>query len=197
VDHARTHRDCPGWPASRLNAVNDPRLAAYPSRRGDFLERYVANPGFGQALEREVVLAPIRLAVREWPGHRGPLLITEPGALPDPSRLAPRWRILSLTPRPNIPLHVRAWDVLGVLDQFGFLRPVLLGGLPALLLGAWFPHRVAGLVLIDPVLSSNEPELVDCQPDLAALRARLACPVLDMRLPPDHAMLESFLASAC
>ena len=177
MDHARPSGDRAGRPAPRLSTVDDARLAV--------------------RLDREVVLAPVRLLVREWPGHRGPLVITWPAAMPDPSPLAPRWRVLSLSPRAEVPYQVQAWDILGLLDQFGFAKPVLLGGPPALMVAACFPRAVAGLALVESHALPPGPDLLDCPSDLGALRTRLTCPVLDVPVPVLPAMLAALLDAAC
>jgi pimeloyl-ACP methyl ester carboxylesterase len=103
--------------------------------------------------------------------------------------LAPRNRVLSLQPRGASPYQVDAGDLLEVLDQFGFLTPVLvaerLGCVPALLLAAWHPQHVAGLVLVDPTSSTlvdgvEGRALRDCPPDLPSLRAQVQCPVSEV-----------------
>jgi pimeloyl-ACP methyl ester carboxylesterase len=174
-------------------------------------------------LERTIELAEVRLRLRDWPGFAGPLV-----HVPDPlaassavvntlaATMAPRYRVLSLTPRGVSPYQVDAFDLLATLDQFGFERPVLvgerLGCVAALLVAAWYPHRVAGLVLIvaaalDPEsLNSTEvPQtadgflraraLKDCPPDWGSLRAAVECPVLELsRHATAVEAVEAFLA---
>jgi pimeloyl-ACP methyl ester carboxylesterase len=175
------------------------------------------------SLERTIELAEVRLRLRDWPGFAGPLV-----HVPDPlaassalvnalaATLAPRYRVLSLSPRGASPYQVDALDLLATLDQFGFERPVLvaeqLGCLTALLVTAWYPQRVAGLVLVDaaalepqPLHSTETPPsadellraraLKDCPPDWASLLAAVECPVLE--LSPHAtvvAAVEAFLA---
>lgn len=148
-------------------------------------------------LGRTLELAEVRLLLRDWPGLAGPLIhVPDPLSLEDDvaealaAALAPRYRVLSVQPRGASPYQVDASDLLAVLDQFGFERPVIvaeaLGGVPALLVAAWHPRRVAGLVLIDP--TSDPPSadclmaraLRDCPPDVIALRDALQCPKLDL-----------------
>jgi len=80
-------------------------------------------------------------------------------------------------------------DLLGVLDQFGFLSPVVLGErrgcTSVMLVAAWYPERVGRVVLVDPTLASVGDDvralsLRDCPPDWRALRARMACEVLEL-----------------
>jgi pimeloyl-ACP methyl ester carboxylesterase len=114
--------------------------------------------------------------------------------------LAPRYRVLSLASRGDVPYQVDVVDLLGVLSQFGFARPVLvgerLGCVTVQVAAAWYPDRVAGLILVDPVYAPSQSETVatralrDCPPDWSSLRAALRCPVLE-RITPDD--VESFL----
>ena len=134
--------------------------------------------------------------MRDWPGMSGPLV-----HVPDPlfptdalvtnlaETVAPRYRVVTVAPRGSSPLQVDAVDLFGVLVQFGFTTPVLvgerLGCVTALLVSAWYPDRVAGLVLFEPIYAA--PNIVsiaaralrDCPPDLAALRTAIRCPVLE------------------
>lgn len=117
---------------------------------------------------------------------------TKPSVLVDAlaARLAPRQRVLSVTPRPEVAYQVAAADLHGVLQQFGFLEPVLvgerLGCVPVLLVGAWHPEHVGGLVLVDPTRtppsdgSLEARSLRDCPLDWEALRASLRCEVLEV-----------------
>ena len=136
------------------------------------------------------------MRVRDWPGLAGPLI-----HLPDPLgpsnlidrialRVAPRWRVLSVSPRADTTYQLDAADTLGVVEQFGFRSPVLLGErlgcVQALLLAAWYPERVGGLILLE---ASGQPPggddvaaraLRDCPPDVAALRRAVRCRVLEL-----------------
>jgi pimeloyl-ACP methyl ester carboxylesterase len=104
--------------------------------------------------------------------------------------LAPRYRVLSVTPRGESPYQVDAVDLVAVLRQFGFVAPVLvgerLGCVVALLVGAWYPERVAGLILVDaefatpPGDSTEARALRDCPPDWPRLRQAVRCPVLEV-----------------
>ena len=117
-------------------------------------------------------------------------------------RLAPRYRVLSLASRGEAPYQVDVVDLLGVLSQFGFRAPVLmgerLGCVTALVAAAWSPHRVAGLILFDPVYDTPRSEslaaraLRDCPPDWPALRSAVRCPVLERSAAED---VEAFLAA--
>jgi pimeloyl-ACP methyl ester carboxylesterase len=134
--------------------------------------------------------------VRDWPGLNRTLV-----HCPDPLassalvdslalRLAPTHRVLSLAPRPDVPYQVATMDLLGVLDQFGFPQPVVvgerLGCLPVVLVAAWYPYRVGQIILVDPTRAASGGNSVvaralrECPPDWAALRARLACDVLEL-----------------
>ena len=105
--------------------------------------------------------------------------------------LAPRYRLLSVAPRGDVPYQVDAVDLLGVLRQFGFVAPVLLGerfgALTATLAAAWYPELVAGLVLVDARLDSPLPSdsikaraLRDCPPAWSRLESALICPLLEL-----------------
>jgi pimeloyl-ACP methyl ester carboxylesterase len=151
--------------------------------------------------------------LRDWPGVAGPLV-----HVPDPvvasevveviaAAMAPRYRVLSVSPRESVPYQVAAADLLGMLDQFGFSAPVLigegLGCLAALIVSAWYPTRVGGLVLVDtaweppPGDSVAARALRDCPPNLAALHGAVRCPVVEV--PPASTSLaqdiEAFLAA--
>jgi pimeloyl-ACP methyl ester carboxylesterase len=103
--------------------------------------------------------------------------------------MAPRFRVVSVSSRGDSPYMVNAVDLHATLRQFGFSKPILvgerLGCLTALLLAAWYPSNVHGLVLIDPMYAPPPAETIearalrDCPPDVARLRVRLSCPVLD------------------
>ncbi|HEV7664075.1 MAG TPA: alpha/beta hydrolase [Chloroflexota bacterium] len=156
------------------------------------------DPRLRVCLERTVELGAVRLALRDWPGLAGPLVhVADPfsPASETPSVLAealvPIYRVVSLSPRGNSPYQVDTSDLLGTLDQFGFVEPTLvgerLGCVAALLLAAWYPERVGRLVLIDPTYDPPASDniaaraLLDCPPDWPALRARTRCPVLVVR----------------
>jgi pimeloyl-ACP methyl ester carboxylesterase len=68
--------------------------------------------------------------------------------------LTPRYRLMSLWLRQGLPCEVLAVDLLGVLDQFGFDNPVLIGeevgGVAALLVARWHPGRIRKLALVNP-----------------------------------------------
>jgi pimeloyl-ACP methyl ester carboxylesterase len=116
--------------------------------------------------------------------------------------LAPRYRVLSVSSRGDVPYQVDAVDLVGVLSQFGFRTPVLvgerLGCVTALLAAAWYPERVAGLILVEPVFEARPADtlaaraLAECPPDVARLRAAVRCAVLEPTTPED---VEAFLAA--
>ena len=134
--------------------------------------------------------------MRDWPGRAGPLV-----HVPDPAwsvdsvverlagALTPGYRVLSVASRGEAPYQVDVVDLVGVLSQFGFRTPVLvgerLGCITALVAAAWYPDRVAGLILADPVYDPADSDglaaraLRDCPPDWSRLRAALRCPVLE------------------
>jgi pimeloyl-ACP methyl ester carboxylesterase len=154
-------------------------------------------------LEREIDA----LTLREWPGLRGPLVcLSDPlgslSGLPSAfgNQLAPEWRVFSLAPRPELPYQAQAAELLRVLDTFGFERSVLLGsglgGGIALLIAAWYPKRVAGLVLVNnhalttgrrrkiAALAADQPAWrawLDAPPAWKRLESRVVCPVLRAR----------------
>jgi pimeloyl-ACP methyl ester carboxylesterase len=116
--------------------------------------------------------------------------------------LAPRYRVLSVSSRGDVPYQVDAVDLIGVLSQFGFRTPVLvgerLGCVTALVAAAWYPDRVRGLILVEPLFDARPAEtlaaraLGDCPPDVARLRAAVRCFVLERTTPED---IEAFLAA--
>jgi len=147
-------------------------------------------------LGHTVELDSVRLRVRDWPGRAGPLVhVPDPLSLADSvvervaAALAPRYRVLSVAPRGDVPYQVDVVDLIGVLSQFGFRIPVLLGErlgcVTALLAAAWYPDRVAGLILADPVYDPPASEEVaaralrDCSPDWSSVRSALRCRVLE------------------
>jgi hypothetical protein len=98
-------------------------------------------------------------------------------------------------------------DLVGVLNQFGFVKPVLigehLGCLPVVIVAAWYPTEVWRSILIDPTYAAGDGDsaearaLGDCPPDVKALRARVSCDLLELRAE-DPALLthvEAFLAT--
>jgi pimeloyl-ACP methyl ester carboxylesterase len=74
--------------------------------------------------------------------------------------------------------------------QFGLQNAAVvaegLGSATALLLSAWYPERVAGLGLIDAVLTPPADDsltaraLRDCPPDWPRVRLALRCPVIEL-----------------
>jgi pimeloyl-ACP methyl ester carboxylesterase len=176
-------------------------------------------------LDRTVELEAARLRLRDWPGLDGPLV-----HVPDPffadvfadacadvcaddsvleelaAALAPAYRLLSLTPRNAQGYQVAAADLLGVLDQFGFVKPILIaersGCAPALLVAAWHPGRIGKVVLIDAAYDPPDSarieaqSLRDCPVNWSAVRNSVDCPVLDLTW---HALamarLQNFLDS--
>jgi pimeloyl-ACP methyl ester carboxylesterase len=118
--------------------------------------------------------------------------------------LAPVHRVLSIAPRAGVPYQVAAFDVQGVLAQFGFVRPVLigegLGCLPVVLVAAWFPGVVGRVILVDPTCTPAADDSLEaralraCPPDIAALRREMTCPVLELRAddPALATRLEAF-----
>jgi pimeloyl-ACP methyl ester carboxylesterase len=156
--------------------------------------------------------------VRDWPGLGVPLVhVPDPLSL-RPSELveglaallAPTYRVLSVAPRAAAPYQVAAADLEGVLSQFGFLQPVLigegLGCLTVVILAAWYPELVGRLILVGPTCAAPEDSLEDgiearalreCPPDWPALLESVRCEVLGM--PADDpsllARVEAFLAT--
>jgi pimeloyl-ACP methyl ester carboxylesterase len=146
------------------------------------------------------------LAVSEWPGRRGPLVcLSDPlGSLPDlgpalGQELAPDWRVLQPALSSEVPYQAHVAQTLWLLETFGFEQPVVLGsGLGsgvALLVAAWYPQRVAGLVLVNPglnherwaqvaALAEEQPAWrawLDAPPAWRRLEAQVTCPMLRLR----------------
>jgi pimeloyl-ACP methyl ester carboxylesterase len=155
-------------------------------------------------LDRSLELAAVELRFRDWPG-RGRAIVH----LPDPfnptslvvdlaASLAPRYRVLSLQPRADVPYQIDADDAAGFLAAFGFERPVLLaegvGCIAALLVATWHASLVAGVVLVDPKaeapLGLAGRGLRECPVDLARLRAGSSTPLIEL------ADLEAFLETS-
>ena len=96
---------------------------------------------------------------------------------------------MSITHR-HVPYQVGALDLLGVITQFGFEHPVLVGEgvgcVTALTLAAWYPEHVDRLILVTPKweaagdsVSVEAQALRDCPPDARALRRHLRCQVTE------------------
>ena len=119
-------------------------------------------------LDRDVELRGLRLHFQDWPGERGPVIClpgqTSNGRAFDglASALAPEWRVLALDPRGRgqsaKPKHgygyqVQVADTMAMIDLIGFEHVVLaghsFGAIIGLLIAAWFPERVAGLIMVD------------------------------------------------
>lgn len=139
------------------------------------------------------------MRLRDWPGFSGPLVHVPDPLSPDDAilstlgpALAPDYRVISVEPRPGQPYQVQTMDLREILGQFGFERAILigerLGCVAAVLLAAWHPSRIAGLVLIDATFtvpssfdSLEARALRDCPPDWPSLRAAVQCPVVEVR----------------
>jgi pimeloyl-ACP methyl ester carboxylesterase len=146
------------------------------------------------------------LSLSEWPGRRGPLVcLPDPlGSLADLSaalggELAPDWRVIRPSWPPHVAYQTQATQTLWLLDTFGFEQPVLLGsglgGGVALLVAAWYPTRIAGLVLVNPGLTrarrakiaglaAEQPAWrawLDAPPAWSRLERRVVCPTLHVR----------------
>jgi pimeloyl-ACP methyl ester carboxylesterase len=146
------------------------------------------------------------LALSEWPGEEGPLVcLRDPlgslaglaPALGD--ALAPDWRVLSLVLPADLPYQSHVSEVHRLLDTFGFKQPVLLGsglaGGIALLVAAWYPTRIAGVVLVShtltsarrrkiAVLAAEQPAWrawLDAPPAWSRLERQVVCPMLHVR----------------
>ncbi|HEY2593157.1 MAG TPA: alpha/beta hydrolase, partial [Chloroflexota bacterium] len=131
--------------------------------------------------------------MRDWPGL-GPSLVHVPDPL-TPSRLAeglaaqlaPTYRVLSVAPRAGAPYQLAAADLAGVLCQFGFEQPVLigegLGCLPVVIVAAWHPERVGRVILVGPTCAAplrdgiEARALRECPPDWPALLRSVTCDV--------------------
>jgi pimeloyl-ACP methyl ester carboxylesterase len=131
--------------------------------------------------------------VRDWPGRYGPLVHVPDPLGPSPfiesvaAALTPDYRVLSIAARDDCPYQVEASDVVGVLAQFGFTSPIVVGeGLScaaALLVAAWSPERVGALILVDAVYQPSGDALLarslrECPPNVAALRVAVRCRLL-------------------
>lgn len=122
----------------------------------------------GVSKHLEVALPGVRLHVEEWPGD-GPPLLCLPGQTASAHtfaglarRLAPRFRVVALDsrgrgrseqPPDGYGYQVHVADALAAMRALGLGRPALVGhsygAILALCLAAWYPERVAALVLLD------------------------------------------------
>ena len=156
------------------------------------------------------------LSLGDWPGRRGPLVcLTDPlGSLADlgaalGADLAPDWRVLSVALPVDLPYQAQAAQALWLVHTFGFDQTVLvgsgLGGTVALLMAAWYPARVAGLVLVNggrrlspnqrtrlTALATQQPAWrawLDAPPACSRLERSLTCPVLRLSSRSARAVL--------
>lgn len=128
--------------------------------------------------------------MRDWPGLRGPLvhapdpLVASPVVEDLAALIAPRYRVLSASPRPGTPYQVSAIDLLGVITQFGFEAPIVvgegLGCITALVVAAWYPYAVGSLLFVNSVWGATGDSietraLRECPPDVDALRRAVRC----------------------
>jgi pimeloyl-ACP methyl ester carboxylesterase len=150
----------------------------------------------------------VRLRLRDWPGYAGPLVHSPDRPATSSlieniaASLAPRYRVLSLAPRGDAPYQVHATDLVEVLRQFGFRSPILigerLGSLTSLIVAAWYPVCVGGLVLVDPLSTALPGDTIearslrDCPPEIARLRSAVRCPVLESH---DARDIEAFVTA--
>jgi pimeloyl-ACP methyl ester carboxylesterase len=135
------------------------------------------------------------LQVRDWPGFGVPLV-----HVPDPLRasplvetlaavFAPRYRVMSVVPRPDQPYQVHAADLEGLFAQLGLDRVTVLaegtGCATAVLLAAWHPERVGALLLIDATRPAEGDAMMarslrECPPDWSTVRLALNCAVVEL-----------------
>jgi pimeloyl-ACP methyl ester carboxylesterase len=99
---------------------------------------------------------------------------------------------------------VWATDIVGILSQFGFTTPVVVGEgvgcVPVVVVAAWYPERLGRVLLVDPNAAPPDGDdaaawsLRDCPPDWRALRARLTRGVLEV--PADDPSLVARVEAA-
>jgi pimeloyl-ACP methyl ester carboxylesterase len=139
-------------------------------------------------LDRTLELPGVELRFHDWPGRERAIVCFAPGHELGPEiadAFAPRDRVLSLTPRPDVSYQTDAADLLGLLRAFGFVAPVLVGHgegcIAPLLLTAWWPSLVGELVLVEPRRDApaglEGRGLRECPPDWDALLALVRCRV--------------------
>jgi pimeloyl-ACP methyl ester carboxylesterase len=149
-------------------------------------------------LEREAKLEAVVLRWRDRPGFSGPLVVlAESFDAAILASLAPRVRLIALDLPTDRPYQSQAYDVAEFLHQHGFADAVLLGlgvgAVIAQLAAAWFSKAVAGVLLVDPVLSAPGllgRSLRDAPPRESAFSAD--CPVRTLA-SPDPAQVQAFL----
>jgi pimeloyl-ACP methyl ester carboxylesterase len=113
--------------------------------------------------------------------------------------LAPDWRVIQPTLAPHLPYQAQAAQALWLLDTLGSEQAVLLGsglgGGIALLVAAWYPARIAGLVLVGHAVTSARRRKIaalaaeqpawrawlDAPPVWSRLERQVVCPVLHVR----------------
>jgi pimeloyl-ACP methyl ester carboxylesterase len=178
-----------------------------PGHRDRRAAAQLTDPRLRVCLERIIELDNVRVRLRDWHGYRGPLIhVAHPTDKPSivealATTLAPHWRVLSVSSRPDVAYQVAVADLVGVLDQFGFVRPVVLGEQlschTVLILAAWYPTRVGTVILVEPQYARPTGDtlearaLRDCPPDWPQLRANVRCPIFVAADVPD---VERFLA---
>jgi pimeloyl-ACP methyl ester carboxylesterase len=120
------------------------------------------------------------------------------------AHLTPRWRVLSISPRADAAYQVQVADLAGVLAQFGLYGARIvaegLGCATAIVLGAWYPERVAALALIEGRYETAGNGLAaralrECPPDWPRLRLELRCGVVELTAdqPDLEARVESLV----
>jgi len=137
---------------------------------------------------------------------RGPLVHVPNPLRPSPfvdtlaSMVGPEYRVLSIGLRNACAYQVQADHITGVLAQFGFAAPVLvgegLGSAAALLVAAWSPGGVGALILVDAVYQAEGETLAaralrECPPDVTLLRQAIRCRVLETTASADE--IKAFL----
>jgi pimeloyl-ACP methyl ester carboxylesterase len=139
-------------------------------------------------LSRSLELNAVTLRFQDWPGLGGPLVHfavdSSQLAVQMADALAPRYRVLCLSAREGVSYQTDAADLRELLLAFGFSSPLLLGEglgcLAPLLVAAWWPELVGGLLLVAPVRDAAPGlagrGLKECPPDWDALLALVRCP---------------------
>jgi pimeloyl-ACP methyl ester carboxylesterase len=141
-------------------------------------------------LEREIELAVATVRWSDWPGSKGPLVHVPDLLLPSSGlaaelaqQLSPEYRVLSMHPQTGLLYQLHVAELVGLLDQFGFEQPILIGEqsgcVVTTLLAGWYPKRLAGLILLDPIMEAADvPGIVDCPPKWDLVWQRIVCPTL-------------------
>jgi hypothetical protein len=134
-------------------------------------------------LDRSIDLPGVQLRFQDWPGRGVPLVHFALDSDLGPrlaAAFAPRHRVLSVWPRPDVAYQVHAQHLADFLHAFGFERPLLIaegaGCIAPLLVAAWHADLLGAVLLVAPSLQGARG-LRECPPDWRELEQMVYCPL--------------------